>query len=50
MRRSLDILCFHPHEKSLSRYSRKRLQSIDKVDALPSKVSKQTFDGNINFL
>mgnify|MGYP002627170743 CR=1 FL=1 len=25
-------------------------QSIDKVDALPSKVSKQTFDGNINFL
>ena len=28
----------------------KQSQSIDKVDALPSKVSKQTFDGNINFL
>jgi len=25
-------------------------QSIDKVDALPSKASKQAFDGNINFL
>ena len=25
-------------------------QRIDKTDALPSKVSKQTFDGNINFL
>ena len=25
-------------------------QSIDKVDALPSKASKQSFDGNINLL
>ena len=25
-------------------------QSIDKVDALPSKVCKQSFDGNINLL
>ena len=25
-------------------------QSIDKVDTLPSKVCKQTFDGNINLL
>ena len=27
-----------------------RPQSIDKVDALPSKVCKQSFDGNINLL
>ena len=25
-------------------------QSIDNVDALPSKVCKQSFDGNINLL
>ncbi len=26
------------------------VQSIDKADALPSKVSKQTFDGHIHLL
>jgi len=27
-----------------------RPQSIDKADALPSKVCRQSFDGNINLL
>ena len=37
---------------SLKQHTRKRmlLQSIDKVDALPSKVCKQSFDGCINLL